>query len=125
MTSDTKNKIDKISSAPCSEAERLRTVSSMAGTIAHEFNNPLAVIRNSTDVLLMRESSDPALVSTLEKINKQIDRMKELVHRLLNIKDIREIDYAMGDRILDIHRSMKKDGDSLSRKSPITSYLHR
>lgn len=85
------------------EAERLRTASRVAASIAHEFNNPLAVIQGAIDLLEMKKIEDPSVRKNMTKISKQIARMQELVQKLLTVKEYKELEYAMGEKIFDLH----------------------
>ncbi|MCB2200922.1 GGDEF domain-containing protein [bacterium] len=86
------------------ESERLRTAQQMAASVAHEFNNPLAIISGVYDLYerQMRDSAPKEIADQLNRIPKTIQRMKSLVRRLLNITEVREADYAAGMKILEL-----------------------
>jgi signal transduction histidine kinase len=85
------------------EAERLRTASQLAATIAHEFNNPLSVIAGACDLLTTNHLDKDNHDKWIKRVRKQVDRMSGLVEKLLRIEDLREIDYAAGKKIIDLH----------------------
>jgi|GEM_PF-2895627 len=85
------------------EVEKLQTANKMAGTIAHEFNNPLAVIKTSVELIEMDIERKNNFKEKLAKVNKQVDRMRDLVKKLLEIQKVEEKPYAYGETIIDIH----------------------
>ncbi|MBD3165677.1 hypothetical protein GF324_03700 [bacterium] len=111
------------------EAERLRTASQLAATIAHEFNNPLSIIAGACDLLSSKQVDEEHQKKWIDKVRHQVKRMSQLVDKLLGIEEIREIDYAAGKKIIDIHmqqRSAETDtgtnpappSESNGRKAP-------
>ena len=67
------------------ETENLRTAQELARTVAHEFNNPLAIIQ-ATYELHTRKSEDILSISdqeTLSSIPNNVNRMSNLVQQLL------------------------------------------
>jgi len=85
------------------EAQELRVANKMAATIAHEFNNPMAVISGTLDLISMGVTDITEQEKQFEKIRAQIQRMKNLVNYLLELRELKEIDYAASTKILDIH----------------------
>ncbi|MFH0882200.1 MAG: histidine kinase dimerization/phospho-acceptor domain-containing protein [bacterium] len=84
------------------EMEQLRVANQLAATIAHEFNNPLQVMQGAY-FMLKREDIDAATRQRyLDLLPKYIDRMRNLIQRLLRLKDVREMDYAAGLKILEV-----------------------
>jgi PAS domain S-box-containing protein len=57
-------------------------------TLAHELRNPLAPIRNATQVLRMRNLADPLLGSARDIIDRQVQQMVRLIDDLLDISRI-------------------------------------
>jgi len=109
------------------ESERLLVVQQLAGTLAHELNNPLAVLKMIYELNeeRMMQSDDANFRRQVTLIPRSIERMNRVVQRLLNITDIRERDYAAGMKILrlmdrvdldNLEAEMRKgldDGDDL------------
>jgi PAS domain S-box-containing protein len=85
------------------EHQRLHTVQQLATTIAHEFNNPLAVIKGAVDLMELNPEIDKSVLSSNEKIKKHVFRMQDLVEKLMKIERLQEVDYAVGLKILDLH----------------------
>jgi PAS domain S-box-containing protein len=72
------------------ESERLASIGSMAGYVAHEINNPLANIS-----LLVasagRKTKDPELLEKLERINRQRRQAANIISDILSFSKQREI----------------------------------
>jgi signal transduction histidine kinase len=64
------------------EAERLATIGQFSAGLAHELNNPLAVILGAAR--MARESEGKKLKSWLDEIHREADRCTRLVSDLLN-----------------------------------------
>lgn len=66
------------------KSERLATIGQLTASIAHEINNPIAVIQGNLD--LLRETLGPAAApvqAELALIDAQVERMRLIVTRLL------------------------------------------
>ncbi|MFH1460755.1 MAG: ATP-binding protein [Candidatus Omnitrophota bacterium] len=86
----------KIAQARLIQSEKLNLLGQLASSMAHEINNPLAIISGNVQLLLMDES-DESKMKLLTKINDQTERGYKIIHRLLNFsklpkEDIKEID---------------------------------
>lgn len=92
------------------EAQRLQTLNQLAATIAHEFNNPLGIIQGFCDLTQIDRSTDQKLKERMERMSFQVQRMHSLVRKLLRLKTLREMDYAAGLKILDIHGGGNQPG---------------
>lgn len=75
------------------EAERLSLVGTMAGSIIHDFKNPMAVIQGAVQ-MLERRTDDPALTKYAGMIRRSVGRMMSMAHELL--------DYSRGVTSLDL-----------------------
>ncbi|MBD3167472.1 PAS domain-containing protein [bacterium] len=89
------------------KADKLEVATSMAATIAHEFNNPLAIMQGNLDLMQFRGKQVVAQEKACDTIGRQIARMRDLVDKLLEIEDIKAVDYAAGMKILSLHREEK------------------
>jgi len=79
----------EISRAQAVSAERLSALGRMAGNIAHEINNPLAIIHASTSDLLEMAKAQNVSLDTLQKAatrtKKTANRISKIVHSLRQI----------------------------------------
>jgi two-component system NtrC family sensor kinase len=65
------------------EAERLAGIGLLASGVAHEINNPLAIIRGNAELLEMSECLDSTDRPEVETIIKQVGRVERIVSNLL------------------------------------------
>jgi len=65
------------------QSEKLASVGTLAGGVAHEINNPLMVILGRTDLLLMGSDLPPKVRCDLEIIREETRRISEIVRGLL------------------------------------------
>jgi PAS domain S-box-containing protein len=64
-------------------AQRLEAIGRLAGGVAHDFNNMLAVITSAAELALDRAETSPSLVGDLNEIIAASKRSAELVRQLL------------------------------------------
>ncbi|MBN2425294.1 MAG: PAS domain S-box protein [Calditrichaceae bacterium] len=86
------------------KAEILKTIRELAGSIAHEFSQPLQVLTINTSLLNEELASD----SLVQRNEKMIRRITELVENLKNITEIQKKDY-LDSAIIDLKASTKND----------------
>lgn len=98
------------------EAQRLSTATQLATTISHEFNNPLAVILGRLDLAETCLNQPETLGNYHKSIRNQVHRMSDLVQKLKQLEEIREVDYAIGVKMLDLHGTPGED-ESLPEES--------
>jgi PAS domain S-box-containing protein len=85
--------------------EKLQGVQEMAGGVAHKFNQPLTVIGNLLNEVLINTPRESINHRKLEKIQKQIEKLNELTKKIANVKKYEVIDYVAGVRIVDIDKA--------------------
>ena len=66
------------------QAEKLSALGQMISGIAHELNNPLAVIKGYLDLILLRHKLGAQTRSDLEKVAHESDRAAKLVNNFLS-----------------------------------------
>ncbi|MBI2932563.1 MAG: hypothetical protein HYY16_13010 [Planctomycetes bacterium] len=70
--------------APLVQAGKMAAVGELAGTVAHEINNPVAIISSKLQALLHDSTSiPPSLTRELEKMDKHVHRIADITHGLL------------------------------------------
>lgn len=84
-------------------AEKLASIGTLAAGVAHEINNPLAVILGFTDLLLEKEAADSEKYDVLKTIEKQAVNAKRVVQNLLSFA--RYSEYKEED--IDINKSLE------------------
>ncbi|MBD3166778.1 hypothetical protein GF324_09280, partial [bacterium] len=99
------------------EMDKLRVATTLAATIAHEFNNPLAIMKGQIELEEMGLVRDEKRRDHRRRLNMQIDRMAELVQKLLRINELKERDYAGGMSIIDLHTPQEDGVENESAQS--------
>lgn len=71
------------------QAAKLATIGEVAGTIAHEVNNPLTIIEGQTSLLrrslVKKGYDDPKAFAQLSKINNTIGRITSIIQSMKNL----------------------------------------
>ena len=83
------------------DSEKLSAALEMAGTICHEFNQPLQVINGRIELLSMKYEDGP-IQETVRSIKDQIRRMGTITKKLMGLKQYSNRHYVGGIRITDI-----------------------
>jgi len=65
------------------QTERLAGIGLLASGVAHEINNPLAIVRGNAELLEMSPRLDSLDLSEVETIKRQVGRMERIVSNLL------------------------------------------
>jgi PAS domain S-box-containing protein len=81
--------------------ERLSAALEMAGTVCHEFNQPLQVINGRIELLSMAYK-DNRIQNTLKLIKEQVQRMGVITKKLMGLKRYSSRDYVGGIKITNI-----------------------
>ncbi len=87
------------------QKEKLEGVLETAGAVCHEFNQPLQALTGYTDIMAAKLGSGNEIQTDLNKIAKQIDRMREITTKLQGITHYESMDYVDKTKIVDIHKS--------------------
>jgi len=101
------------------QAERLAGIGLLASGVAHEINNPLAIIRGNAELLEMSSRLNDSDQSEVETIIQQVGRVERIVSNLLTFagtkkKVVRPFDIeALLDDIL----------DQIGHQIPLDSYV--
>jgi nitrogen-specific signal transduction histidine kinase/ActR/RegA family two-component response regulator len=66
------------------ESQKLEAMGALAGGVAHDFNNILAVIMGNTDVALLSLNAPEVATRCLREISKASERGRELVRQILS-----------------------------------------
>jgi DNA-binding response OmpR family regulator len=81
-------------------AERLAAVAELTVTLHHEINNPLMAA--SAEVELLLGSADPKAQEGLAAIKASLDRIRDILHRIRDLRAAPSTEYLAGLRMLDL-----------------------
>lgn len=73
----------KKKTAELQQAQKMEAIGTMAGGIAHEFNNILAAIMGYADLVLLKPGQDEDVIESVRQIKKASTRAKDLVLQIL------------------------------------------
>ena len=100
----------EILEAQLAEAERRAVIAELAGTAAHQLNQPLTCIVGYTELLLRHLSHDDGNRLFIERIRQEGERMAELVRKIGKINVYETKHYVGKSRIIDLERA-SSEGD--------------
>ncbi|HEV8543470.1 MAG TPA: PAS domain S-box protein [Verrucomicrobiae bacterium] len=103
------------------QAQKLKTIGSLAAGIAHDFNNLLLVIRGNTTLLLLGEENPDVARKYLQNIEQASARAADITQQLLAFSRASKDKIAVFDFNTIIHEVAQLTGRSL--KSNITMKL--
>jgi signal transduction histidine kinase len=66
------------------QSERLATVGKMAAWVAHEINNPLAIIKTSVRIIQNQSREDSQAIQRLHCIDEEVSRIAHILRELLD-----------------------------------------
>lgn len=69
--------------AQLNQAQKMESVGRLAGGVAHDFNNTLAIISLQTELALEELTPDQPVFDMLQQIHKAVDRSADLTRQLL------------------------------------------
>jgi hypothetical protein len=87
------------------QRERLEGVIEMAGAACHELNQPLQTLFGYSDLLSEDLPKDSLLLEQIEKIQKSIEQMGQITHKIMHITRYETKDYIEGSKIIDIDKA--------------------
>lgn len=85
------------------ESERLKTALNMAGTLAHEINNPLSGIIGFCDLLRMTLGPDSPANRDIEKIVELAQRIAGVIRKIQELREVRFVPYVGDETIIDLY----------------------
>lgn len=102
------------------KSEKLAAIGQLTASVAHEINNPIAVIQGNLD--LMRETlgaQTAPVQAELQLLDQQVDRMRLIVTQLLQYA--RPTEYAGYVEAVDVNRALE---DSLVLVAHLLAHTH-
>jgi methyl-accepting chemotaxis protein len=91
------------------DKQRMEILSQVALALNHELNNAMGTIQLQIDLLGRRAGSNPLIERRLRTIKDGMTRMKDTVQSLKSARRIVLTDYAPGQKMLDLARSMRDE----------------
>jgi len=91
------------------EQRRTETLRQLAVTLNHELNNTMSIIELQLRLLDKRSGQDPTADRPLREIRAGLLRMSRTVASLKDIRRIVLVDYAGGQKMIDLERSVAAD----------------
>ncbi len=85
--------------------ERLKLAMEMAGSIAHEINQPLTGIMGYISLIREETEKDSPLQEDLYEIEKQADRINDLIKKFRNVVKVKTKEYVGETQIIDWENS--------------------
>ena len=70
------------------QSERLATVGQMAAWVAHEINNPLAIIKTSVRIIQKQSREDDQTIRRLHSIDGEVNRIAHILRDLLDCSPV-------------------------------------
>ncbi len=82
-------------------AERLAAVAELTVTLHHEINNPLMAASAEVE-LMLRGTPDPRTGAALSAVKASLDRIRDILRRIRDLRDAPSTEYLAGVRMLDL-----------------------
>jgi len=107
-----------------SHTERLASLGSLSAGVAHEINNPIAVILGFTELLLEKLPEDSKEYEMLKTIERQGNNCKKIVENLLAFGKVRGKTPGETDAIEDLQRVINVTMNTMvTKKVDLTTHL--
>ncbi|MBI9084816.1 MAG: PAS domain S-box protein [Desulfobacterales bacterium] len=104
------------------EKEKLQGVIELAGAVCHELNQPIQIaIFEYAKIMGMEGIVAHPMTDTLRKLKAQLDRMRHITAKLMQITRYRTREYICGDQIVDIDRATNAGSNDLGPASSLPS----
>lgn len=93
-------------------SERASLIAELAGTAAHEMNQPLTSILACIEMWRRREPTPETTERALSLVERESQRLAEIVRKIGSITRYETTAYVGGQRILDLDRAQREGGNS-------------
>ncbi|MGA1790880.1 MAG: response regulator [bacterium] len=96
------------------QMEKLKALQHLAGGAAHNINQPLSCIKGFLKIFEEKlcqteRNDDQETLADVKLVEEAVDRISDIVHKLLSIDTIETESYPSGGEILDLERSSQGD----------------
>lgn len=91
------------------ELRKTETLRQLAVTLNHDLNNTMSIIEMQLSLLDRRAGQDPSSAKPLREIRSGLVRMSKTVASLKDIRRIVLVEYAGGQKMIDLERSVAAD----------------
>ena len=92
-------------------AQRMESVGTLAGGVAHDFNNALTGVLGFGEILKKRLADDPKGAADVDQILRSAERASTLTRQLLTFarrQVIEPVNLSLGDIVLDLSKLLRK-----------------
>ena len=90
-------------------SEKQAVIAELAGTAAHELNQPLTSVMGYAELLKKKVGEDPALKRPVEVILRETERMADIVRKIGRITKYETKTYVGSTRIVDLDASVSEE----------------
>ncbi len=104
-----------------SEERKAEALRQLAVTLNHNLNNAMAIIELQLGLLDRQAGGNPAQASRLMEIRTSLSQMSQTVASLKNIRRVVLTDYAPGQKMVDLERSVADDTAPVPMPQPLNS----
>lgn len=82
--------------------QNVRVMKDMIATYNHNMNQPLMAAYMYLDGLLMRTGGDEKTIATVDKIKKELNKMKEILCQIQALEEVKRTDYVGESGMMDL-----------------------